>query len=246
MNAASFFRYFIIAGLINVCLFAFLLLTRKKNNTASILLIVFMLLVSFQSLLNAFDVREFFLTYPHLSRISWLLPSLFGPLVFLFTKKVTGEENRLKQEDGVHLLPFALYFGALAHWFFSPAEEKIRLLTDFEELSKKDFGWLNQLSIFIILFYLILTLNELRVYRHRIENTFSEISTRRFEWIKIFALSMLAILFVSALGFYGRKWDIPLLTNFYHYNYKILIGFFKFNRKESKVVKLNENNNKIT
>src|SRR5215217_7439159 len=34
---------------------------------------------------------------------------------------------------------------------------------------------------------------------------------------------MLAILFVSALGFYGRKWGIPLLTNFYHYNYGLLV-----------------------
>ena len=34
---------------------------------------------------------------------------------------------------------------------------------------------------------------------------------------------MLVILFVSALGFYGRKWGIPLLTNFYHYNYGLLL-----------------------
>ena len=95
MNAALIFQYFIIAGLINVSLFAFLLLTRKKNNAASFLLIVFMLLVSFQALLNAFDTRAFFLVYPFLSRISWLLPSLFGPLIYLFTKKITdaGVEN---------------------------------------------------------------------------------------------------------------------------------------------------------
>src|SRR5215213_2660206 len=128
MNAALIFRYFIIAGLINASLFAFLLLTRKKNNIASFLLILFMLLVSFQALLNAFDTRAFFLANPHLSRISWLLPSLFGPLVYLFTKKITSKEIRLKQEDGIHLLPFAFYLGTLSYWFFSPAVAKIRLL----------------------------------------------------------------------------------------------------------------------
>jgi len=223
MNAALIFQYFIIAGLINVSLFAFLLLTRKKNNTASFLLIAFMLLVSFQALLNAFDTRAFFLAYPHLSRISWLLPSLFGPLVYLFTRKITSEEHRLAQKDGIHLLLFAFYFGILFHWFFSPAEEKIRLLSDFDKISENDFGWLNQLNILVVLFYLILTLRQLRTYRRNIENTFSEISTRRFTWIKTFALSMLAILFVSALGFYGRKWGIPILTNFYHYNYGLLL-----------------------
>jgi len=223
MNAALIFRYFIIAGLINVSLFAFLLLTRKKNNTASFLLIIFMLLVSFQALLNAFDTREFFLANPHLSRISWVLPTVFGPLIYLFTKKITSGHHRLKQGDGIHLLPFAFYFGALSHWFFSPAAEKIRQLRDFEELSKKDFGWLNQLSIFIILFYLILTLRQLQEYRRNIENTYAEISTRRLEWIKRFIYSMLAILIISALGFYGRKWGIPLLSNFYHYNYGLLV-----------------------
>ena len=223
MNTLLIFRYFIIAGLINVSLFTFLLLTRKKNNAASFLLIVFMLLVSFQALLNAFDTRAFFLAYPHLSRISWLLPSLFGPLVYLFTKKITSQVQHLQQEDGIQLLPFAFYFGTLSHWFFSSLAEKIRNLLDFDELSKTDFGWLNQLSILIVLFYLILTLRQLRNYRKRIENTFSELSTRRFEWIKTFVFSMLAILFVSALVFYGRKWNIPFLTNFYHYNYGLLL-----------------------
>src|SRR4051812_32478627 len=144
MNVTLIFRYFVIAGLINASLFAFLLLTRKKNSTASFLLIIFMLLVSFQALLNAFDTREFFLDNPHLSRISWLLPSLFGPLVYLFSKKITSNEYYLKQEDGIHFLPFAFYLGALSNWFFSHATEKLRLLSDFEELSKKDFGWLNQ------------------------------------------------------------------------------------------------------
>ena len=223
MNAVVIFRFFIIAGLINVSLFAFLLLTKKKNNAASFLLIAFMLLVSFQALLNAFDDREFFLNYPHLSRISWLLPSLFGPLIYLFTRKITGEKYQFEQEDGIHLLFFAFYFGILFPWFFSPAAEKIRLLSDFDELSKEDFGWLNQLSIFINLFYLLLTLHQLRIYSQQIEDTFSEISTRRLEWIKTFVFSMLAILAVSALGFYGTKWRIPFIANFYHYNYGLLV-----------------------
>ena len=223
MNVTLIFRNFVIAGLINAGLFAFLLLTRKKNSAASFLLIIFMLLVSFQALLNAFDTREFFLDNPHLSRISWLLPSLFGPFVYLFSKKITSNEHHLKQKDGIHFLPFAFYFGALSDWFFSPAAEKIRQLSDFDELSKKDFGWQNQLSIVIILFYLLLTLRELKEYRRNIENTYSEISNRRLEWIKKFVYSMLAILFISAMGFYGKKWDVALLSNFYHYNYGLLV-----------------------
>jgi hypothetical protein len=109
MTAVTLFRYFVAAGLINAALFAFLLFTRKKNNTTSMLLICFMLVVSFQALLNAFDTREFFLTFPHLSRISWLQLSLFGPLIYLFTKKITDGDGRLVRKDALHLLPFLFY-----------------------------------------------------------------------------------------------------------------------------------------
>ncbi|HSB94710.1 MAG TPA: AraC family transcriptional regulator [Flavitalea sp.] len=223
MNAGVVFQYFIIAGLINVSLFGFLLVTRKKNSAASFLLVIFMLLISFQALLNAFDTREFFLANPHLSRISWLLPSVFGPLVYLFARKIIHQQHHLEKEDGIHFIPFAFYFGALSPWFFSPGEQKVQLLSDFSELSKQDFGFLNQLSLVIILFYLILTLIELRAYQREIENTFSEISTRRLQWIRTFVYSMLAILIISALGFFGRKWGVPFFSNFYHYNYGLLV-----------------------
>src|SRR5687768_16247266 len=104
MQETSIFQYFVIAGLINAALFSFFLLTKARNTAASFILIGFMLLASFQAVLNAFDNREFFLANPHLSRISWLLPSLFGPLIYLFTKKITTESTRLIRPDLVHFI----------------------------------------------------------------------------------------------------------------------------------------------
>jgi hypothetical protein len=90
MMGVSLFRYNVIAGLINTIVFAFLLITHKKTTSTIILLIGFMMLISFQALLNAFDSREFFMNYPNLSRVSWLQLSLVGPLIYLITKKITG------------------------------------------------------------------------------------------------------------------------------------------------------------
>lgn len=223
MTAVALFRYFVTAGLINAALFAFLLFTRKKNNTSSLLLICFMLLVSFQALLNAFDTREFFLTFPHLSRISWLQLSLFGPLIYLFTQKVTDGGQRLQARDALHLLPFLGYLVVLSPWLCQSADTKRQLLMDFNGLSRLDFGWLNQLSLCMITCYLLLSLSLLRTFRKTVENAFSDIRQRRLIWLQQFIYGILGILIVSALGFYGRKWQLPVITHFYHYNYFLVV-----------------------
>ncbi|SFN23303.1 transcriptional regulator, AraC family [Chitinophaga sp. YR627] len=223
MTTVALFRYFVTAGLINAALFAFLLYTRKKNNTTTILLICFMLLVSFQALLNAFDTRSFFLTFPHLSRISWLQLSVFGPLIYLFTKKVTDGGQPLTPKDALHLLPFIGYLIVLSPWLLQSADSKRQLLMDFTSLSRLDFGWLNQISLCMITCYLLLSLSLLRAFRQKVDNTFSDVHHRRLIWLQQFIYGILGILIISALGFYGRKWQLPVVTHFYHYNYFLVV-----------------------
>ncbi|RPE13417.1 AraC family transcriptional regulator [Chitinophaga lutea] len=224
MTAPILFRYFVIAGLINTALFTFLLLTHKRNSTATLLLMALMLLVSFQALLNGFDTRAFFMANPHLSRVSWLQLSLFGPLIYLMVKKLTVPPQRLQWNDAIHAAPFLAYCIILWPWLSQPAAEKRRLLSDFEALSRHDFGWLNQVSLLMLFFYLLLSLRQFRQYRSALENTFSEISRRRQQWLQQFLYAILAVLVISGLGFYGRKWDIPFISWFYHYNYVIVVG----------------------
>ncbi|MDF2193231.1 helix-turn-helix domain-containing protein [Paraflavitalea sp. CAU 1676] len=223
MNKDALFQYFVVAGLINTTLFAFLLMTRKKHTVVSILLTVFMLLVSFQAVLNGFDNRAFFLEFPHLSRVSWLLPTLFGPLIYLFTGKLTMRETVLRAKDLLHFLPFCVYLLLLSSWFVKPASEKRALLSDFEALSVHDFGWMNQVNIPLTLFYLLLSLQRLHQYRKELTNTCSEVGLYQLQWLRQFIYIVLAILGITALGFYGRKWNIPLIGHMYHYNYAAIV-----------------------
>jgi AraC-like DNA-binding protein len=180
-------------------------------------------IVTFQAILNAFDNRDFFLTWPHLSKISWLIPSLFGPLIYLFTIKLCNEKPEFLVKDLLHFLPFVFYLVLLLPWYLRPASEKIAYLTDFERATKDDFGFINQLSILIVLLYLIVTLRFLNRFRNKIKETYSEISQKRVEWMSTFAYAVFAILVFSAIGFYGRKWQIPFLHSLYHLNYLLLV-----------------------
>ncbi len=186
-------------------------------------MIALVLIVTFQAILNAFDNRDFFLAWPHLSKVSWLLPSLFGPLVYLFTIKLCSERPAFNRRDLLHFLPFAFYLVLLMPWYLQPASAKIAYLGNFEVARKDDFGFLNQLSILIILIYLIATLRFLRRFRSKIAETYSEISQKRVEWMSTFAYAVLAILIFSAAGFYGSKWQIPFLHSLYHLNYILIV-----------------------
>ena len=223
MTLLNAFQYFAVAGFINAIVLSVLLLLNRNNHLAKMFMIGLVLLNTFQALLNAFDTREFFLAYPHLSKISWLTPTLFGPLVYLFTVKLCSYHPVFKTRDLLHFIPFVTYLLILLPWYMQSADEKRAYLDNFELASVDDFGIMNQLNILLILAYLIATLYYLRNFRKTIEETFSEISHKRVEWMSTFALGVLAVLIISALGFYGHKWQVPVLDAIYHYNYFLVI-----------------------
>lgn len=223
MNVLNAFQYFTVAGFINALVLSFLLLTNHKNHLAKLFMVGLVLIVTFQAILNAFDTRDFFLAYPHLSKISWLIPSLFGPLVYLFTVKLCSHPSVFRKTDWLHFIPFIIYLIILLPWYVQSAEVKRSYLSDFELASQDDFGFLNQFSLLLILIYLVLTLRFLRQFRKDIKETFSEISQKRVEWMTTFSYAVLTVLIVSTLGFYGHKWNIPVLDAIYHYNYFLMV-----------------------
>ena len=69
----------LVAGSVQGLCVALLLWTRWANRLLAVLV--------------AFDTREVFVTYPHLSKISWLQPTLFRPLIYVFTDKRAGRQQ---------------------------------------------------------------------------------------------------------------------------------------------------------
>jgi len=110
MSFTQILQFIIVGGALQGILLAFLLFTRKTNQLANRLLGALIFLMSLQSILVAFDTREFFITFPHLSKIGWLIPLFFGPLLYLFTRKITSRSPRFKRVDFVHFIPAVVTF----------------------------------------------------------------------------------------------------------------------------------------
>jgi hypothetical protein len=120
----SILQLLLFAGEIQGIFLVILLCSRKVNRIANLILAILILLVSVQSVLVGFDNRDFFMRFPHLNRLTWLVPTLFGPLIYLFTQKLTSERAQLYWNDAIHLIPFVIYFILLSPYFLLTAEAK--------------------------------------------------------------------------------------------------------------------------
>ncbi|PSR52771.1 hypothetical protein AHMF7605_04155 [Adhaeribacter arboris] len=223
MNFTQIMQLILVGGALQGILLAVLLFTRKTNQLANRLLGAFIFLVSIQSILVAFDTREFFITLPHLSKIGWLNPLFFGPLLYLFTRKITSRAPRFRRTDLIHFIPAIVTFIYLLPYYLQSTAEKIAYLNDFETARKDDFGLLGQATLFQILFYLVYSLKALYRYEKKILDTFSELEKIRLQWLKQFIYAILSIFFVAAIAFYAKKWYVPVLTEIYHYHLHYLM-----------------------
>ncbi|MDO7874378.1 helix-turn-helix transcriptional regulator [Hymenobacter sp. ASUV-10] len=197
---------------------ALLLSTRRVNQVANWLLAVLLVLIAAQSVLVAFDTRAFFVANPHLSKISWLLPTLFGPLIYLFTDKLTRKRPRLRRRDTWFLLPFGACLLYLLPYYLQSAAKKVAYLDDFAHASQDDFSWLNQLINGEHLVFVLLALRVLHRHERRMRNCYSDLSRVRVRWLKQFLGFILVIMVFGIGAFYARKWGLGALTTLYDYH----------------------------
>ncbi|MGV3538543.1 MAG: helix-turn-helix domain-containing protein [Rufibacter sp.] len=216
----------IVGGAVQGLVLAFLLATRTANQLANRLLALLICLISFQAVLVAFDTREFFLAFPHLSKVSWLLPMIFAPLIFLFTSKLTHERPQFRRLEALHFFPAVAVFLLLLPYYLLSREQKIAYLHNFELASKDDFGFIGQLGLLLVVFYLFWSLLKFREYQKKIADSFSELEKIRLQWLQQFIFFMLSIVAVATISFYAKKWEIPVLTQIYrfHLHYFGVVG----------------------
>lgn len=214
--------YVLIAAAVQGVILALVLFRNRENRLANRLLAMLIVVLSVQMILVANDRPEFFRTYPHLLHVGWLLPTLYGPLIFLSVQKLTSVEPQLRWKDALYLLPFLFCFFILLPFFLQSAAEKQAYLADEERFAQDDFGWLNQLVNVLHLVFLLASFQLLRQHERRVKANFSAIEQIRLKWLRDFLLFILLILCVSIPVFYARKWGIPVLSAVYPWHYLLV------------------------
>ena len=215
----SFLKLILVAGALQGMILGLLLFSRKANLPANRVLAVLLWLLSFHLVLVGFDNRDFMMRFPHFSHLTWVLPSLYGPLVLIFLRRMTQLPPRPSWREGLYFIPSLVVFVLQLPYLLQSAAAKRAYLNDYARSVQDDFGISNQLVNFVHLFFFGLCLLVFRSHQKRIREFYSNLSRVRLEWLGQFLRLAFAIVVLSILVFYARKFNWPVLSSFYPWHF---------------------------
>jgi AraC-like DNA-binding protein len=211
------------AGVLQGGILCVLLFLKKDNRTSNRILacLVFVLVVHLS--LVAIDVRDLFLTFPHLSRLSWLIPHCYGPLLLLLTQSIVIRGFRLRWVHLCYFLPLIVYLALLSPYYISGTAEKIAYLSDPVVVNKADFGIYNHLTNY---FHIGFTSASLLIFyrnRNALPDFFSDPGRARLAWLETFLWAIWSIMVFSWFCFISRRYDWPWFSSLYPNNFLLAV-----------------------
>lgn len=226
MNNFQFIQILYSAASIQGLFLSLLLVRTKINQPANRILAILLTILSFHLILVGFDNRNFFMAFPHLSRVSWIIGSLYWPIQFLFVQRITQTQPDKPWKNFWLFIPFFILLIIMLPYYTMSAEEKRALLSNFEAASQDDFGWINQVvSVLHILFQSFLLIYYLRFERKLFEE-YSEIESIRIQWLKHFLLLILTATVLAVFSFFARTWQVPILSLLYSFHFIGIVLLF--------------------
>lgn len=220
----SALQIILLSGAFQGLLLAVVLFTRKNNPGANRILGILLLILGCHVVLVAFDNRAFFMRFPHLSKLSWLIPTLYGPLILLFVRRLTGLMKSFGKQEWLYFIPFVLWLIYLSPYFLQPAAIKQEYLDNFHLAMEDDFGVLNQLTNVLHVAFVLFAIRLLHIHRERIKDYYSNTEKVRLDWLQQFLYFVLAVIVIGIFAFYARKFRLPVLMEFYYYHFLAVVA----------------------
>lgn len=173
--------------------------------------------------LVANDNQAFFLRFPHLLHITWVIPALYGPLILIFVRRITRLGAHFSKVEVIYFLPFLLLVTYHFPFFMSSASAKSLYIADFERSVVDDFGLINQAVAWLHVAYFGIALWYLKAYQLKILD-FAANEEARLLWLGYFLRFALIVVAIGILAFYSKKFDWPMLRHLYPYHFLGLLA----------------------
>src|SRR3954467_8075707 len=157
-------------GMVQGFLLVAVLLAQRANRTANRLLAALMASFTIYLGSSVYYAAGLVPEYPHLFGLSYPMPWVFGPLVFLYAKAASDRAWRLGRREAWHFVPFALTVASGIPIYLMTGAEK---LAAFQRFFAGDvparIALLEPTKYLSGLGYAIVTILYLRQHRHRVE-----------------------------------------------------------------------------
>ncbi|WP_256009336.1 helix-turn-helix domain-containing protein [Desertivirga xinjiangensis] len=213
----------LLSGLFQGLILIMLLLKKEINLLPNRLLASLILLFVIHLGLVAIDVNNHFLLFPHLSKLSWVLPLLYGPLIICLTESIVEIEFRFTRRHLLLLIPFFAYLFILSPYFLMRTDEKLQYLTNVGQVEQDDMGWMNQLTLFIHIAFVSAAFYIFYRKSSHLPFYYSDPGRVRLNWLKHFLIGMLGTIILSGISFYARIYQIEFLGSIYPSNFILLV-----------------------
>ena len=181
-----------------------LLFFRKRNSVSNRLFSLLILAVSVSMAMNFFKTTEWTAVYYYMIFVNMSLYLVYGPLIYLYTRSVTGGMQKPWPRYVPHFAPFAAFtvYLALRH----PLYDGRGGAGLFEEISRQSlfpYGHAVVLFLYIILGYIIASLLVIRKYKKELKTYFSDVEKLNLVWLTVIyaVTSAFVVLLIVLLTF---------------------------------------------
>lgn len=211
-----------LAGIVITIFLAVLLAGKRHKTAADRILVAWLCVIAFHLALFYLFITGRIYNYPALLGIDLPYPLLHGPLLFLYTAELTGQQSKYKGLWLLHFLPAIIIYLALFPFFNLPPAEKISIYRN------KGAGYEGLLTVCFIsillsgIAYVAASLLLLRRFRKTIKNEFSNIERINLAWLRylVYGIAVIwiavilgddtwvfgsVVVFVFILGFFGIR-----------------------------------------
>jgi AraC-like DNA-binding protein len=171
-------------GAVQGVILAGVLAVRQRNRTANRVLAVAMLAFSVYLITAVYHAAGWVQVFPHFFGAAYLMPLLFGPIIYLYAVTASDRSRRLAWWDTLHFAPFVLAFVACLPIYLMSGPDKIAL---YQALQRGEeplvIRVINPLKLVSGVTYASVTLLFLRRHRARIKDSYSSLEHVNLQWL---------------------------------------------------------------
>jgi len=181
-------------GAVQGLILAGVLAVRRRNRTANRVLAVAMLAFTIYLTTSVYHAAGLVQAFPHFFGAGYLMPLLFGPLIYLYAVTASDRSCRLRRHDALHFAPFVLALIACLPIYLMSGTEKIAL---YQALQRDEVPLvirvIDPLKLVSGVTYATVTLLFLRRHRARVKDSYSSLERVNLRWLVRLATAGAAI-----------------------------------------------------
>ena len=185
MFSPDFIAIIDLLGAVHGLFLAKLLVSRRHNTFANRILSLVMVAFAVDLLSAAYFAKGYQMTHPHFMGVDYLLPLLYGPIIYLYARVVSSGAQSLNFRHWLHFVPLGLVFLYMVPFYMQTGAEKLALF-----LEPATHPWTSTLDVintfktFYSLGYLLAIFVLLRRHRKNLKHNFSSLDKINLVWLQ--------------------------------------------------------------